>query len=1003
MRRSQDLPVDRPRRRVSGRGILIVLGGLFLFVLIFGRAIARFYVDFLWHDSLGRNDVFWGAIGAKATLFGGFFLIFVVLAGINLYVADRTAPESFPANVHPYVERFHEIFGRRLRLLRYGVALMFALLLATPAIARWQEWLLFRNAQSFGTSDQQFGRDVGFYVFELPFLTFLLDWMFAAVIIVLLLTIAAHILNGGVVIVSPVPTVSNATKTHVAVLLALLAVLKAGDYWLGRFELTNAQTGIVQGATYSVVQARLPALMLLILIAVFTAVLYLSVARTGSFRAPIIASALWLIVSIVGGVIYPAIVQGLVVNPDQEAKESEYIERNVNATRLAYGLAEVEVRDVTFDSLTASDVEGDIRALSNVRLLNPAAMESRFIFDEGREAGLTIDDLDVDRYDLASTERVGAEQVLVAALELDQAGLANTTWQGLRLINTHGCGLVVAPASAVQANRRPAYSVPDLERPELYFSPSISGYAISNTESVENACDEPLDYEGDLGVRMNSFARQASFALAFLEYNILASGAIQNDSQMLWVRNVNDRLDKLAPFLSYDADPYPVEIDGGVKWVVDAYSTTSRYPYSESIGNVQLSNRSGLSPNDNYVRNSVKAVVDAYTGEVTLYVVDDVDPIIKAWESAFPDLFTPFSEMPEGLRDHLRYPEDLFRVQTDRYSKYRIAPENFFRRDGAWSVAQAPGEFPGVSTATSTTPAAETAASTTFASESNTLRFTPYYTFFDTSPEGAPPNEEFVIFRPFVEFSTADQRTQLQAYMTASSEPDSYGQLISYVVDPAQGDSLPDGPLRVASSAESTDEISFRISRDNQESGGTRVRFGDLQVVPVADGLVYVRPYYVSVPTDSPQVSEATEFREVIVTYNQTSVLAPTIGQALSELFRGFDADVGDRTAGGVAVPGDVTGTPDDVVVLDENAEEVLVRIDAVLAEADAALADGDLGLYQEKIEEAADLIAEAVDRLGLDVGDASEDPASTSDGESTDGTVVVTVDDNAPADDGDS
>jgi uncharacterized membrane protein (UPF0182 family) len=214
MRRSQDLPVDRPQGRFSGRGLLIVLGGLFLFVLVFGRAIARFYVDYLWHDSLERNDVFWGAIGAKVTMFVGFFLVFAIIAGVNLYLADRTAPDTFPANVHPYVERFHEVFGRRLRLLRYAVAGLFALLLATPAIARWQEWLLFRNSQRFGSSDTQFGRDVGFYVFELPFLTFLLDWMFAAVIVVLLLTIAAHILNGGVVFVSPVPVIRSATKTQ---------------------------------------------------------------------------------------------------------------------------------------------------------------------------------------------------------------------------------------------------------------------------------------------------------------------------------------------------------------------------------------------------------------------------------------------------------------------------------------------------------------------------------------------------------------------------------------------------------------------------------------------------------------------------------------------------------------------------------------------------------------------------------------------------------------------
>ncbi|MFK8025246.1 MAG: UPF0182 family protein [Ilumatobacter sp.] len=985
MRRSQDLPVDVPRRRISGRGVLIALGGLFAFILIFGRAIARFYVDFLWHDALGRNDVFWGALGAKVTLFVGFFVVFAVLAGVNLFVADRVAPETFPANVHPYVERFHEVFGRRLRLVRYGIAALFALMLAAPAIARWQEWLLFRNSQSFGTTDDEFGRDVGFYVFELPFLTFLLDWMFAAMIIVLLLTIAAHVLNGGVVFVSPVPAIRHATKTHVAVLLALLAVLKAGDYWLDRFELTNAQTGIVQGATYSVVQARLPALMLLILIAVLTAALYITVARTGSFRAPLIASALWLVVSIFGGFVYPAIIQGLIVNPDQEAREAPFIERNVNATRLAYGLSEVELREVTFDRLSASDVEGDIEAIDNVRLLSPTAMQSRFIFDQGREAGLAITDLDVDRYDLDSTSKDGPEQVLVAALELDQSGLANTTWQGLRLINTHGCGLVVAPASSVQDNRRPAYTIPELDRPELYFSPEVGSFAITNTESVENACDEPVEYEGELGVQMSSFARRSAFALAFLDRNVLLSGAIQSNSQMLWVRDVDDRLAKLAPFLSYDADPYPVEVDGGVQWVTDAYTTTSRYPYAESIGDVRLQNGSGLSPTDNYVRNSVKAVVDAYTGDVTLYVIDDDDPIIRAWMQTFPDLFTDFEEMPAELRDNLRYPEDLFRVQTDRYSKYRISAEDFFRRDGAWSVAQAPGDSPGERLIQSNPNAGvPTAASSTFARESNARRFNPYYTYFDTSSDESG-DEEFVIFRPFVEFSTADQRTQLQAYMTASSEPDTYGDLISYVVVPPAGETLPDGPLRVASSAETTEEISLRISRDNQGDGGTTVEFGDLQIVPVADGLIYIRPYYVSQPTEG-VTGGATEFREVIVTYNQTSVLAPTIGEALGEIFRGFDADTGDRTAATVASGDDPAPEPDDtgdVVVLDENAEEVLARLDVVLAEADDALAAGDLGTYQAKVDEANGLIDEAVDRLGL-LG-AEDAAADELDGESTD------------------
>jgi uncharacterized protein len=973
MRRNSEASIDRPRRRLNGRMVLIVIGGLFLFVLIFGRAIARFYVDYLWHESLGREDVFWGVLTAKLTLFGVFFVAFAAIAALNLWIADRAAPTAFPANVHPYVERFHDVFGHRLRIVRYGIALIFALLLALPAVALWQDWLLFRNAREFGIADAQFGADVGFYVFQLPFLSFVLNWLFIALIVVLVLTAAAHILNGGVVFVSPVPVVRQATKAHLAVLLAILAVVKAGDYWLDRYAITNTERGIVQGATYSVVKAQLPAILLLILIALLTAMLYLSVVKTGSFRWPFIASALWLVVAIVGGLIYPAFVQALVVNPNQEAREAPYIDRNVTATRQALGLTEVDVRSVEFTPITTDELEDNLAPLENVRLLNPAQLETRFVIDRAEVAGLTIDDLDVDRYPLDGED---PEEVLIAARELALGGVTNKSWQGLHLINTRGCGLVLAPAGRVLANQRPDYRTVELERPELYFSPTLSGYGIANSDSSERECDEPHSYEGTKGVAMNSFTRRAAFALAFLDYNVLGSGAINPDSQMLWVRGINDRLNKLAPFLSYDADPYPVAIDGRAVWVTDAYTTTTRYPYGQRIGDVQRSPQSGLADNDNYVRNSVKAVVDAYSGEATFYVVDEQDPILRAWRGAFPDLFTPLSEMPEELQQHLRYPEDLFRIQTDVYSKYRIDAELFFQRDGnAWSVAQAPSEQPSQSSvvgagAAVAADAATTAAESTFASESNANRFTPYYTMFNTALPDDPVDENFVMFRPFVPFSTNDERTELQAYMTASSDPGSYGRLTTYVVEGNNG-KLPDGPLRVAGNAESTEDISRRISVDNLGEGGTQVAFGDQQVVPVADGLMYVRPYYVSVPQNAADAGVVTEYRAVIVTYNDRSVLEPTLGQALARLFPGFRGDLGEQIPRATEpTDSETESTPDDSGAADpgssssDDPAELLAQADELFVEADDALAAGDLGLYQEKIDEARRLIADAVEIL---------------------------------------
>ncbi len=969
MRRSSDLSVDRPRRRFSGRGILIGTGALFLFVLIFGRAIARFYVDFLWHDALGRSDVFWGVLQAKLSLFGAFFLAFALIAGLNLFIADRAAPTTFPANVHPYVERFHELFGQRLRVVRYGIALLFALLLALPAVALWQDWLLFRNARDFGIADAQFNADIGFYLFQLPFLSFVLNWLFAALIVILLLTAAAHILNGGVVFVSPVPVVRQSTKAHLAVLLAVLAVVKAGDYWLDRYNVTNSQTGIVQGATYSVVNAQLPAIMLLILIALLTAGLYLSVVRTGSFKMPLIASALWLVVALVGGVIYPAVVQALVVNPNQQEREQEYIARNVDATREALNLTDVDARTVDFGSLSVAEVEDDLAPLDNVRLLNPTQMVNRFKVDRGEVAGLTIDDLDVDRYVLDDSVDAQPEQVLVAARELQLSGVTNTGWQGLHLINTRGCGLVLAPTGRVLESQRPDYRTVELERPELYFSPILTGYAIANTSSTERECSEPHQYEGTLGVEMSSFTRRAAFALAFLDYNVIGFGGIQDDSQMLWVRGINDRLQKLAPFLSYDADPYPVAVDGRTVWVTDAYTTSSHYPYGQRIGNVQRSPESGLDNTDNYVRNSVKAVVDAYTGDVTFYVVDEQDPILQAWRGAFPDLFTPLSEMPVELQDNLRYPEDLFRIQTDVYSKYRIAPDQFFQRVGAWSVAQAPGTQPSqVAAPGAGAPAdgTQTAAQSTFADESNTNRFIPYYTMLDTSLPGEPANEDFVILRPFVPFSTNDARTELQAYMTASSAPETYGKLTSYTVEEV-GNRLPDGPLRVASQAESTEEISRRISLDNVGGGGTEVSFGDLQLIPVAQGLVWVRPYYVSVPQNSAEVTSVTEYRGVLVSYNDRAVLEDTVSDALISLFPGFEGSIDETIdeptepdAGGGGEDPSTTPPDPDTGVSGDDPVALLEQADQAFAEADAALADGDLGLYQSKIADARQLIDDA-------------------------------------------
>ena len=973
MRPESEIPRPPAQRRLNGRVALIVVGAIAFFVLIFGRGIASFWIDLLWHRALGRSDIFWGQLTAKLTMFAVCLFVFLLLGWVNLWVADRTAPVRLENNVPPVVQRFHEVFGRRMRLVRYGVAALLGILVSLPATQQWEDLLLFRNSQTFGVSDPQFGADVGFYVFRLPLISFLSDWLFAALLLIIIITAITHVLNGAVLFAGMVPTVRQATKVHMAVLLAILAVLRAGDYWLARFDLTNETRGVVQGATYAVVNAELPALMLLTLIALLTAVLFLVTIRTDRWRFPLIASVLWLVVSIGGGSVYPSLIQSLVVRPNQAERELPYIARNVDATRAAMALDSVVTEPIQFNALSAADIESDPQPFENVRLLSPGLMLSRFAIDRGEVAGLQVDDLDVDRYELDG-ER---EQVLVAARELDLDGIPNQSWQGRHLVSTRGCGLVMAPVSQVTSSLRPDYITVDLDRPELYFSPSMTDYAVANTSVTESGCGDSGDYSGTSGIEMSSIFRRAVTALSFLDYNLLASGAVNSDSQLLLIRDVRDRVEKLAPFLDYDGDPYPVVVDGGVQWVIDAYTSTNQYPYAQSIGNVQLTRSTGLARDANYVRNSVKATVDAYTGDVKFYVLDGDDPIISAWQGAFSDMFTPVAEMPNELREHLRYPEDLFRVQTELYSKYQISAENFFQRTGAWSVSQAPSVQPRAFT--DGVGSTDAAGSGEFATELNTERFVPYYTLMRNPSTG---ENEFVILRPYVPFSTDDGRTELQAYITASSDPDSYGRLTTYLVDQ---EPLPAGPYRVATQAESEQLISREITLQDNEESGTDVLFGDMQIVPVADGLVYVRPFYVA-------IDGITEYRFVIVSNENRATFAATMSEALADLFPGLDLDLPERsdteetTSASDAPASDDGSSTDDVS--DDPAEsttdeptltvpdspderastaELLLQAESLFAEADQLLRDGDLGGYQETIVRAEAFVQAALESLTAD------------------------------------
>ena len=466
--------------------------------------------------------------------------------------------------------------------------------------------------------------------------------------------------------------------------------------------------------------------------------------------------------------------------------------------------------------------------------------------------------------------------------------------------------------------------------------------------------DTAATYEGEGGIALDSVFKRMAFALDFLDYNLLGSSAVTDESRIFWIRNVRERVEKVAPFLAFDGDPYPVELDGGVVWVVDGYTTSSRYPYAQDANTSQLSSGSGLDFPFNYVRNSVKAVVNAYDGSMQFYIADASDPIVNAWADAFPDLFAPIESMPPSLREHLRYPEDLFRIQTEAYSKYRLDADRFFDRNNfAWSVAQAPSSIPRaqVQTADPTTDTA-TAVQADFAEESGSARFIPYYSMLR-----APGQDEasFQMIRPFVLFSTDDTRKELSAFMVASSDPENYGQLTAYVMP----DSATDGPATVQAAIDSDPLISAQISL--LDEAGSSVLFGDMQLVPIGDGLLYLRPLYLR--SDATQQAS---FQFMIVVYNGNAVYGTSIQEALAKLFPTFRTDIGDIV--GATTPDD--GETPESPVGDQTIDELLTQAQELFTQADQALAKSppDFATYAEKSQQARDLVAQALD-LADDAG----------------------------------
>ena len=968
MRNPSDLPPSGPQFRLPkfgrpsrGRILVSVLVGAVLLLIFSARGLSSFYVNVLWFNSVGYSDVYWGILRSKAELAVIFTVGCFGFLWLNLLVADKVAPLTLPNTPEDQtVMRIREATAKSRGKLRIAIAVLIGAMLGLPASTQWQEWLMFRNRQAFADGDPLFKANAGFYVFRLPFAQFVVSWAFGALVLVTIVVTAFHFINGSIRPQDRVQRVSPQAKVHLSVLLAGMALLRAANYWLSKYELTSSERGVVRGALYTDVNAQLPALNLMILVSLAVTALLLWNIRQRGWRLPVMAVGLWIVVAIVAGSVYPAVIQRFVVQPNVSTREIPYIQRNIVATKKALGISSVERVDASFSEIGTDDVTADDAALRDVRQLDPVQMRERFALDQGQTSFYRVTDLDVDRY--AVDGRV--QQVLVASRELNPAGIPNRTWVSRHLIYTHGCGVIAAPASVATDDGRPSYVDLKVTKPQIYFGDRLDGYAVVKTAQQEQACPDAKKeaFSADGGIKINGFLRKVALAVNFGEFNLFGSSLITNDSQILLERDVRSRVRKIAPFLHFDSDPYPVVVDGAVQWVIDAFTTTNRYPYAQTANVSQLSGESGLNHSFNYVRNSVKAVVDAYSGKVTLYVMDTKDPIIRMWASAFPGLFAKKSQVPPALAAHFRYPEDLFRVQTNVFGRYQFDDATlFFNRDAAWSVAQAPATEPegGTGTGGVTTGVTDAAGVDSIdATDSAFTRFSPYYSIFH-APGSESDIGEFSMVRPFVPFSSDDSRKELRSLMVVSSDPKSYGKITVYDVKSP----LPPGPATVAAEFESEPTISQTITPLDQR--GSRVMYGDLQFVPVGKGLVYLRPMFV-LPNgeDSKQIF----VRKVLGSYNGRSVIGNSLTDVISQLFPGFSMNLGDRVDGGSSSGGTSTtvpGTPTTSVPSSTSLTpaQMLQQAERLFAEADAALAKSppDFATYQSKTQQARALVQKAL------------------------------------------
>ena len=835
-----------PPRRFRFRWLLLAVVPLAIAL----PAGAGLYTNWLWFQQLGYQTVFTTTLGAKAWLGAAVWLITAALIWLNFKLALRLSPETSPVSRHFVIEG-QEIptpdFSAWAPRLAPFVALAVGLFAGISGWGSWETYLRFRHQVPFGETDPIFGRDIAFYFFTLPALDAVSELLMLIVVVSLIGAALIYLLHGAIEFGQSRGglNIERGARVHLLCLFAALFLILAFGAYLEKPNLLFGGSGPVSGASYADIHATMPILSARIVIAVIVAALAAASVFFRTNRLILAGVGLYLL-TIVAGWIYPSTMQRFSVAPNELAKETPYIEHSIAATRKAFALDRVEEREISGEkTLTSQDIQKNQQTIKNIRLWDKNQLLDTFAQLQVLRQYYYFQSVDNDRY------RINGElkQVMLSPRELSSDKLPTRNWINEHFAFTHGFGLTLGPVDQVTPVGQPVLYIKDIppvsilpslkiDRPEIYFGESSNDrvYVKTNTKEFNYPSGDQnvfKSYEGEGGVSIGSRWRQLLFAIRFGDMKLLLSNDLTGDSRVLFDRNIIERLSQIAPYLRFDSDPYMVIHEGRLYWIADGYTVSDRYPYSQTVNGV------------NYIRNSVKAVVDAYHGHTQLYVADERDPMIRTYARIYPGTLKPLAEMPEGLRAHLRYPEDIFKLQSRVYSTFHMdQPQSFYNKEDLWTAASM-GEADG---------------------KSQTME--PYYTIMKLPGE---QSEEFILMLPF----TPNSKDNLAAWMAARSDGEHYGKLVAYRF-PKQKVSY--GPKQVVGLINQDPEISRQRTLWDQR--GSSVIMGTLMVIPIEESLIYVQPLYLRAETVG-----IPELRRVIVVAENRIAMEPTLEASLARVF----------------------------------------------------------------------------------------------------------------------